>query len=34
MEKETPAEWHEWVANQLSQVLVEQRWLGKELVEV
>jgi hypothetical protein len=34
MKEETPVEWHEWVANQLSQILVEQSRLGKELVEV
>jgi hypothetical protein len=27
-------EWHEWAANQLSQILVEQSWLGKKLVKV
>jgi hypothetical protein len=34
MEKETPAEWRKWVANWLSQILVEQSQLGKELAEV
>jgi hypothetical protein len=34
MEEETPVEWHEWVANQLSQILVEESQLGKELAEV
>jgi hypothetical protein len=34
MEEEMPVEWHEWVANRLSQILVEQSQLGKELVEV
>jgi hypothetical protein len=34
MEEEMPVEWCEWVANWLSQMLVEQSWLGKKLAEV
>jgi hypothetical protein len=34
MKEETPVEWCKWVANRLSQILVKQSQLEKELVEV